>query len=117
MYWYVGVLGLALIVAPYVLGYSNDIAALWSSLILGVIVAGVSLIKALIRGTGDWVYWVSGVAGVLAVIAPYVLGFNVVTAATWTSIVLGVVIALLAAYQLFLARPPRAKTEQRQDQD
>jgi hypothetical protein len=43
MYWLTGLLGLALVVAPFALGYSGDPTALWSSIILGTVVALVAI--------------------------------------------------------------------------
>jgi hypothetical protein len=103
MYWVTGVLGLALIVAPFVLGYSDNTTALWASIVLGVVVAGVSLFEAWDKAR--WEYWVAGAAGVLAVLAPFVLGFTAVTAALWASLILGAIIVILAGYEVFAVRP------------
>ena len=49
MYWIIGILGLALMVAPFVGGYSNDMIPMWSSFLLGaaiVIVSGIVAAKA-----------------------------------------------------------------------
>lgn len=105
MYWVTGLVGLLLIAAPYTLGYSNDAAALWSSLILGVIIVGVSLVQALLKDVNNWEYWVAGIGGLLAVIAPFALGFSVLVTATWTTVVLGLIVLLLAGYAVFFARP------------
>ena len=35
MYWLTGVLGLILVVAPFIMGYTENLAALWTSIILG----------------------------------------------------------------------------------
>lgn len=45
--WVNVVLGVWLIVAPYVLGYSTASTALWNDIIIGVVVAIVALVGAL----------------------------------------------------------------------
>jgi hypothetical protein len=103
MYWVTGIMGLALIVAPFVLGYTDNTAALWTSIVLGAVVLAASLFEAWDKAR--WEYWVAGAAGVLAVIAPFVLGFSAVTAALWASLILGVIIVLLAGYEVLAVRP------------
>jgi len=110
MYWTIGILGLALIVAPFVLGYSGDTNALWTSIILGAVVALVAGYKALTKDVAKWEDWVAGIAGLLAVIAPFVL-FSAQTTAVWTSVILGLVVAILAGYQVFFVKPKPAPSE------
>ena len=104
MYWVTGLLGLLLILAPYILGYSDHAAALWSSGVLGLGVVLVSAYKALARDEGTWEYAAAIILGLLAVVAPFALGFGTHGVAVWTSIGLGVVVAILAGYRL-LAQP------------
>ena len=97
MYKYTGVLGLALVAAPFILGYRSDTTATWTSIVIGAVIILVSYIKSRAVDDGTrWEYWVAGLAGLLAVIAPFVLGFSAVTAALWTSIILGAVVAILS---------------------
>ncbi len=108
-YW-LTIVGLGLIAAPFVLGYRTDPAALWSDVLLGALIATVSSYKAAARDRARWEYWVVGVAGLLAVAAPFVLGFLVKGAAVWagvamwTSVILGGVAATIAAYQLAMGQ-------------
>ena len=49
MYWIIGILGLALMVTPFVVVCSNNITSMWSSFLLGaavVIVSGIIAAKA-----------------------------------------------------------------------
>ncbi len=101
MYWVTGVLGILLIIAPFVLNYSTDMPALWSNVILGLAVLIVSAIKGLIPDTTRWEYVIAGLGGLLAILAPFVLRFTVVAAALWTSVVLGVIVLLLAIYEVY----------------
>jgi hypothetical protein len=100
MYWISGVLGLALIVAPFALGFSGNSTALWSSIVLGAAVAVVSAIKGLMHDTARWEYWVVGILGLAVVVAPFALGFSALHLALWSSIILGAIVAALSGYQL-----------------
>jgi len=38
MYWLTGILGFVLMIAPFLFGYSYDTAALWTSIVVGVLI-------------------------------------------------------------------------------
>ena len=73
-------------------------------MILGALIVIVSVVKALIHDVENWEYWIAGLAGLAAIAAPFLLGFNDITAALWTSLILGLLVAGLAAYQVFFVR-------------
>ena len=110
MLWTMSALGLALMLAPFVLNYSSNSAALWTSLILGAVIALVSGYKAVTKDTEEWENWAAGIAGVLAVFAPYVLGFSGIAAALWTNVILGAAVAILAEAQVSTRQPQTPST-------
>ncbi len=105
MYWITGILGILLGAAPFVLTYSHNSAALWTSIILGLVVLLVSIYEAFDRNLGRWEYWIAGLAGLLAIIAPFVLGFTTLVMAVWTSVVLGLIMLVLSGYEVFVELP------------
>ena len=103
MFWATGVLGVLLFIAPWVLAYTGNRAAFWSSLLLGAVVFVVSVIKGVVHDANNWEYWVNGVLGILAIIAPFVLGFAGMVGALWASIVLGAIVLILCAIEVLRA--------------
>ncbi len=103
MYRLTGVFGLALVVAPYLSGYYANPIALTTSVLLGLAILVVSVFKGLVLDESNWEYWVAGVLGVAAFLAPTALGFSVQGGVT---LVLGAMVAVLSAYQLFFAPKP-----------
>lgn len=101
MYWANMILGLALIVAPFALGYQSNPAAMWSSIVLGAVVAGVSGFKALTKGTAQWEGWLDVLVGVVAVLVPFAMGFGSLMVAVWSCMIVGALVAILAGYQLY----------------
>jgi hypothetical protein len=97
------VLGAWLIIAPFVMGYT-DTAAMWNSIIVGVIVAILAWIRAANPASAPWLSWVNAVLGVWLIIAPFILGFSGMTGSKWTNIVVGVGIAIFGAWSA-LATP------------
>ena len=113
MYWITGILGVLLIIAPVALGYSSDTPALWSNVVLGLAVLIVSAIKGLIPDRTRWEYVIAGLGGLLAILAPFALHFSVVATALWASILIGVVVLVLAVYEVSLlsvGRPHQPQT-------
>jgi len=104
VYWFTGLLGLALGVAPWVFDYTGNNEALWTSVILGGVVVLVSLYKAVMQDNQYWEYWLAGLAGLVAILAPFVLGFSTLTAAVWTVIIVGALLVVTSGYEVFFVQ-------------
>jgi hypothetical protein len=102
MLWLTLLLGLLLVVAPWLFGYVDNTIPLWTSIILGAVMALVSGYKATAKDMANWEYWVAGIAGLLALIAPFVLDFGAERSAILTVAIVGGITLVLAAYQLLL---------------
>lgn len=100
MYWVTGLLGFALALAPFAFGYSDNAVAFWTSLIIGGATIIVSWIEGMREGTEKWEYWMAGILGVVAILAPFALGFSAQTTEMLTSVAAGVLIALFAGSKL-----------------
>ena len=105
MFWITGLLGIAMGAAPWVLGYSNNEAAMWTSVGVGAVMLVVSAYKAVMQDTQKWEYWVIGLAGLVAAVAPFVLSFTALTAAMWTSLIVGILAVLISGYEVAVAEP------------
>jgi hypothetical protein len=106
MYWFTGLLGIAMAIAPFVQGYQDNPMAMWTSIVLGVVVLAASIMEGMDVKQAKWEWWVAGIAGILAVIAPFVFGFTALTMAMWTFLVLGILIVILAGYEVFFVAQP-----------
>lgn len=88
--------GIWLIIAPWVLGFSNAQGALWNSIIVGVIVgvlAGIRFFGALQEA---WLSWLNVAAGVWLFISAFFLNANGDALAMWDAIILGIIVTALA---------------------
>lgn len=101
MSWIIGLSGLALVIAPFIFGYNSHPTAMWTSIILGVVAGFAALIKLTTKDTSKWPYWLAAIAGVLTLLAPFVLRFSSITGALWTMLLLGLLIAILAGIKAF----------------
>lgn len=102
MYWITGILGILFISAPLLLGYTNNGSALWTSLAAGGIIIIMSGLEFLRKDREIWEYWVVGISGLLAVFAPFALGFYSHQLEMWTTLLLGAMVALVAGSKIYV---------------
>lgn len=92
MNWVTIISGVVLFLAPFVFGYSGQPAALWTSLVMGAVIA--------ILGFMQSYKWAAG-AGVVTFVAPWILGFSGISAALWSCLIVGALVAILAGIRGF----------------
>lgn len=89
------VLGIWLVISPWLLGFSATASVLWSTLIVGLLVIGISA-WGLYQPEKRYAEWINMILGVLLFIAPWGLGFTTMAAAAWNAWILGVLVALIS---------------------
>jgi SPW repeat len=96
--FYTAALGLFVFVSPWLFAYANENARLdlWAS---GAAIAAISI--AAIIAFSDWEEWLNFLLGFWLIASPRVLGFAH-TRAMHVSIGLGVMVAFIAALELWL---------------
>lgn len=100
MYWITGALGILLAVAPFLFGYSSNLPAVLTSLLVGGTTVIVSWIEKIKNDTEQWEYMTVSVLGLLTIAAPFIFNFRSVTTATWTAVITGILLAMFAGYKL-----------------
>lgn len=101
MYWLTAILGVALGVAPFVLGYQDNTAAMWTSIVIGAVIVILSALEGMDSTKRTWEYWAAAVAGLIAIAAPFVFGFSTITMAMWATVGIGLVVLLVSGYEVF----------------
>jgi hypothetical protein len=96
------ILGLWLIVSPWILSYIAEPAAAWNGHIVGIIVA-VAALAALIA-FHIWEEWVNVVLGIWLIVSPFILGYAMLPSALWNQIVIGLVTLILALWTAATSR-------------
>ncbi len=104
------VAGLWLILAPAALGYAGVEAALWNSVVVGIAVAAMAILRVVRPLEFEGVSWTNFILGIWLVVSPFVLGLWDLTPMVWNNIIVGIVILALAATS---ARATRALHETR----
>lgn len=103
-------LGVWLVIAPWVLGYSAQDNAVWNQVGVGVAVAIVALAR--VNAPDSWapLSWVNAVLGGWLIVAPFVLEYNTTSNTDpiyWNDIIVGAAILILALISTTGARRGR----------
>jgi hypothetical protein len=101
------VLGVLLFVSPWALGYADQEMAARIAWIGGLIVAILSF--AAIVQFAEWEEWVNLLVGLAVIASPYVFGFTHVMHAVMAHYVLGILIVIAAATELWAVHHPHAR--------
>jgi len=93
------VLGLLLFAAPWVAGFATEQTAAWTAWASGMLIAIVGMVA--LAGQAYAAAWANLVLGLWAVAVPWLLGFAMLQPAMWSHVVLGALVALAAAAELW----------------
>ena len=96
------VLGLCLVFAPWALGFTSEMAATRNAWIVGAAIALIAL--GALFAFREWEEWVNLALGVWAILAPWLLGFATVAAALYAHVIIGLIVGVLAALDLWMIR-------------
>ncbi|MBB3302823.1 MULTISPECIES: SPW repeat protein [Rhizobium] len=95
------VAGLGLLITPWLFGFAAETYAAWNAWIVGAAIAVVAV--AALYAFYEAEEWINLVLGIWAVVAPWILGFSAVTPAMWAHVIAGLVVAVLAAGNIWFS--------------
>ena len=106
------ILGIWILISPFVLGFAGLHGAVWNNVIVGIIIT-------IVAGTGAWVKpnaspeitWINFVLGIWLIVSAFVFGFRMDLAFTWNNIIMGIVAAIVSVVATISrpsAEPPAA---------
>lgn len=112
--WIAALLGLWVLVSPFVLsGSITEGAPFWSNVVTGILVTvlasyGAYSVGQKAVGIAAWPDWLAALVGLWVLVSPFLLR-GAITEGTpyWSNIVAGLVILLLAAYSVYEVRGTR----------
>jgi hypothetical protein len=92
--WVNVLLGIWVIISPFLIQFSQLPAAMWNNVIVGILIALLALIRTSITRQSGW-SWANVILGIWMIISPFVLGV-MTRAVLWNNIIIGIIIALVA---------------------
>lgn len=102
-------LGLWLIIAPFIFSYATA-AASSNDLTIGVTIAILALIRVFKVSGTSWASWVNVALGVWLLVAPFVLRYAD-PAALWNDLIVGIAVICLGIWSAGVSRGPRRPIE------
>ena len=90
-------LGLWLIVAPFVLGYTDFPVSMWNAIIVGIVVACIAGLRFFSSNDIPALSWFNVALGIWLIVAPFIFGNGDVSQIVWNHVLVGIAIAVLAA--------------------
>jgi hypothetical protein len=92
------ILGLWMVISPWVLAYQAQTRPMWNSIVLGVLIAGVA-VYALFQ-VFAWEEWANVVFGGWLVVSPWFLGFSDLFVVMLNTVIVGAIVAAMALWAL-----------------
>jgi hypothetical protein len=92
------ILGLWLIIAPFVLGFSGYRHSEWNCIVVGVIVATLAAIRIWGGRAASWLSWINAALGLWLIVSPWIYNNSNVNAILWNDIIVGAIIVVLGAW-------------------
>ncbi len=86
-------IGIWLIISPYILNYSSFGISSSNAVIVGIVVAILALIK-LANYEANWAGWINFLLGLWMIIAPFAMGHGSVGTVVSNEVILGIILAI-----------------------
>jgi len=100
------VLGVCLVLLPWVAGFSADLTPTGNAVIVGLALVGAALGAMLVPRA--WEEWTEALLGLWLIVSPWALGFSTHVDARRSAVVAGIVVAVLALWTLSTDKDYRA---------
>jgi hypothetical protein len=101
-------LGAWLIVTPFWFGYTSGTAK-WNQLIIGIVVMVLAALR-LLAPAQKWLSFLTGIAGIWAIIAPFILTYDR-AGAYWNEVIVGILVTIVAFYNSGLPSHTGTRTQ------
>ena len=109
--WVSLVAGVYMILAPFLLGFTNQTQEAWNSLLLGIIVSVLAVYRMTSQGIHLWTATVSLVLGLWAIVAPFALGSGDVMTAVWSGVIAGAAVSVFSVASMATGEVVRERPE------
>jgi SPW repeat len=103
------ILGAFLLISPWIVGFDSGVQT-QNAVICGLIIAVLSI--AALSAFFEWEEWLNLIVGLWVLVSPWVLGFTG-TAAAQVHFIVGILVAVIAAVELWMTHHPGRLTVSR----
>jgi len=104
------ILGVFLLISPWIFKFEPGHLS-QNAVITGIVIAVLAI--AALAAFAVWEEWLNLIVGIWAVISPWVLGFQNNQTATTVHVIVGALVAILAALEIWMTQAPTRITTNR----
>jgi len=97
--------GIWLFFSPWIFNYAVNYGALWSSVIVGVIVVALAAMRAFNPENAPAMSWFNFLLGLWVIASPWIFGYALNTSAMWDKVITGAIVSCLAAISASAGTP------------
>jgi hypothetical protein len=90
------ILGFWVLVAPFILGFSDQRGAVWNNVISGIIIMVVAGVR-IWGGVSSKVSWINAFMGIWLIISPWAAIFDSGSGFAWNQVIVGIIVAIASA--------------------
>lgn len=105
--WANVILGAGLFVSPWAFDFAGQTTPAWNAWVCGLVIAALAV--AALLSFAEWEEWINAILGIWVAASTWILGFATLAAAMWTHLILGLLIAALAAWRAWSAHHGEAQ--------
>jgi predicted anti-sigma-YlaC factor YlaD len=88
--------GIWIIFSPWIFGYAGLPAAMWSSVVVGVLIAAFAALRASSPASSPGLSWFNALLGAWVIVTPWIFTYEENAAATWDKVITGAIVLCLA---------------------
>ncbi len=105
------ILGVFLFFSPWIFRFAPG-AESWNAWVAGIVIAALSI--AALSAFAEWEEWLNLIVGLWILVSPWALKFSGSTKAMRTDVIVGLIVAVIAAIELWMLHrtPPRLTASQ-----
>jgi hypothetical protein len=97
--WINLVFAICLFISPWVVGFAFEATPAWNAWIVGIVLGALTV--ATLSAFAEWEEWANLVLGLWLIVSPWLLQFAANVSAMWTHVVVGVLVAAVAAWAVW----------------
>lgn len=90
--------GIWLIIAPFLLGYSDQATPLWNDIIVGILIVAFAGARVVGAFRAPSLSWVNVILGGWLIVAPFLLGYSDDANPLWNDIIVGIIVVLFGIW-------------------
>jgi uncharacterized membrane protein HdeD (DUF308 family) len=101
--------GIWLIISPFWMGYYVEPGPLWNTLIVGIVVGVLALVRACYPAENVGLSWINLILGIWLIVSPFFLPYHSLAVPIRNDVILGIIIGVLSICSA-LATPGYARS-------